>query len=67
MSVVPSAPPSSGLVATYTLRLVYDYIFATCTVYMRLNEEVTLVINERLTKMAENQEESVRLTEDMRL
>ena len=26
-----------------------------------------VVINERLTKMAENQEESVRLTVDMRL
>ena len=32
-----------------------------------LTKRWTLVISERLTKMAEKQEESVRLTEDMHL
>ena len=50
--------------------------YKTCTIYIyiyiymyicALMKRLILVISERLTKMAENQEESVRLTEDMRL
>ena len=44
------------------------YIIKELALYIcTLPKRRTVVINERLTKMEENQEESVCLTEDMRL